>query len=502
MALYRTSKWFFGVAICAAFSSVGVAVSTASERDSFVRWWSPSSGEIFPASVDYANDEGTLRVVLSGGPMETTGHPFFEPLGDNGRACVTCHQPADGMSLRPETARQQWRLTQGRDPLFDAYDGSNCPSLPQQDAASHSLLLDYGLIRIERPWPPVDIYGKTVTPDFSIEVVRDPWGCNTGSRYGLSAKNPTVSVYRRPRPVANLRYVTTSTFDFDPKTGMPNPNDPETGKPFPGNLMADARAGNLRWQMRDAAKTHLQRSVPLTEEQMAQLEDFELRVYSSQQTIHGVGSLDASGAQGGPAPMIGYKAGLLGTLGKPLWSEFDAWKAPDPTASEEALAFRASVLRGIDLFRNDSFLLTNTSGINHLMGFGTPYRTACATCHNMEHMGLDVGSGQIDIGTNTLPLAEPAPHLPLFRIRCDVPHIDFGKEFFTTDPGFALTTGRCLDVGKITAQTVRGMASRAPFFANGSAKDIPALVDYYNRRYNIGYTPQERQDMINLLKAL
>ena len=98
-------------------------------------------------------------------------------------------------------------------------------------AAAHSLLLDYGLIRIQRPWPPRDAAGKAIAPDFTIEVVRDPTTCN-------SAKG-SISVYRRPRPVANLKYLLAVGFYHDPKQGMPLPLDPETGQPLSGNLMAD-----------------------------------------------------------------------------------------------------------------------------------------------------------------------------------------------------------------------------------------------------------------------
>ncbi len=71
-----------------------------------------------------------------------------------------------------------------------------------------------------------------------------------------------------------------------------------------------------------------------------------------------------------------------------------------------------------------------------------------------------------------------------------------------TDPGYALTTGKCSDVGKITRQSMRGLAARAPYFANGSAADLRTVVDYYDRRYNIGYTPQESEDLVNLMSAL
>jgi len=34
------------------------------------------------------------------------------------------------------------------------------------------------------------------------------------------------------------------------------------------------------------------------------------------------------------------------------------------------------------------------------------------------------------------------------------------------------------------------------------AKDLRGIVDYYERRYNIGYTEQEKQDLVNLMSVL
>jgi cytochrome c peroxidase len=49
---------------------------------------------------------------------------------------------------------------------------------------------------------------------------------------------------------------------------------------------------------------------------------------------------------------------------------------------------------------------------------------------------------------------------------------------------------------------MRGLSARAPYFSNGSAKTLMDVVDYYDRRYNIGYTDQEKQDLVNLMSAL
>ena len=121
----------------------------------------------------------------------------------------------------------------------------------------------------------------------------------------------------------------------------------------------------------------------------------------------------------------------------------------------------------------------------------------------MSKMGMDVSPGQVDIGTTVVPFADSQPHLPLFKITCLAkPHPYYGKSFYSYDPGFALTTGRCSDVGQITLQALRGLSARSPYFASGSAKDLHAVIEYYDRRYNIGYTKQERQDLVNLLSVL
>lgn len=467
-------------------------------------WWSPGDGTPFPAQYDDADPDGVTRLLLDGGPMETKGHPFFEPKGKYGRACVTCHQPSDGMSLSAETARIRWQETGGKDPLFAAIDGANCPDLAQGERASHSLLLDHGLFRIARPWPPVDHDGQKIEPDFTLEVVRDPTGCNASKVWGLSSPNSQVSVFRRPRPVANFKYILAMGFAVDPKVGKPLPIDPETGQMVSGNLMADRRVLSLEAQMRDAAHSHLGFDA-LTPDDIKRIRDFEDRIFVARQRDRVGGDLDAMGARGGPETLAKSEPGRLGSQGAAVWSEFAPWeKIPaDADITPEQRAWRESVARGARVFREKMFLITDSAGINSPVGFGNPVRNSCVFCHNMSQMGMDVAPGQVDLGTTTMPFADPQPHLPLFRLTCKGPaHPHYGRVIHTHDPGYALTTGRCEDVGKITLQTLRGLTGRAPYFASGSAPDLRAVIDYYDRRYNIGYTEQEKRDLVNLMGAL
>ena len=51
-------------------------------------------------------------------------------------------------------------------------------------------------------------------------------------------------------------------------------------------------------------------------------------------------------------------------------------------------------------------------------------------------------------------------------------------------------------------QQFRGLAARAPYFSNGSARTLRELVDFYDRRYTIGFSEQEKQDLASFLGAL
>lgn len=475
------------------------------------RWWQPNDTRTFPPSATFTNAHGSLTTISVGGgaSSDTRTNPFFIASGRNGRACVTCHQPSDGMSLSVETIRERWRATDGKDPLFAAVDGSNCPHLPQAEKSSHSLLLKRGTFRIFRPWPPRAADGSKIEPEFTLEVVRDPTGCNTHPQYGLKAREPMISVYRRPRPVANVKYLTAVGFPFEPKNGLPLPLDAETGQPLSGNLMADRRNGTLKLQATEALVTHLQADTKPSEAQIQAIVAFESTLYSAQSHDKWGAALTAAGAQGGPEKLSEFSPGDLQGGAQPVWGEFRSWArlsagSGDAGETREQREFRMSVARGAESFATKTFLIRDAAGITS-MGFGNPVRNTCAFCHNMQHTGMDVAPGQVDLGTTNEPFADPAPDLPLFKLTCKEgfqPHAHLGRVVFTQDPGYALTTGQCRDIGKITIQQMRGLAARAPYFSNGTAATLRGIIDFYDRRYNIGYTEQEKQDLTNLLSVL
>jgi len=483
--------------------------STAATDD----WWSPDTTATFPAYAEYANTAGRIGIINTGGEIDTRNHPFFAVIGSNGRACVTCHQPSDGMSLSLETIRERWAATLGKDPLFDAFDGADCPDKPAGEESSHSLLLNHGLIRIGMPWPPAPYAPDPVDVEFDIEVVRDPTGCNLSPTWGINSATPTISVYRRPRPVINIAHMVELPHGVGPhdKFFYADKNllhtDPETGEFVQGLLMADARGLTPRNQARDAAKNHLGLERPLSESELQAIEQFELQLFGAQSVDAIGGPLDGPGTPPGLGPNAPVNV-PRGTLGNNpvnrVFGDFSMWTDGEQSG-DEAGAFKASVARGADVFYRKRFYINDVGAYND-KGLGNPFKRSCASgCHNTLGMGMDMGPFPMDLGTGTYPWQNTRDDLPLFKVTCRpdaIPHSYLGPVVYTHDPGRALITGRCRDIGAIMTQQMRALSARAPYFSNGSAATLQELVDFYDRRFNIGYSDQEKTDLINFMRTL
>jgi hypothetical protein len=505
------SRRFALVLVALALAGVPVALNLHAQAEPAARphttWIAPGSGGTLERDLVYENPLGRLGVLNASGPINTTGHPFFEAIGSNARACVTCHQPANAMSVSVESIRERWRVTQGRDPIFAAVDGSNNPSLPQDDARSHSLLLNRGLFRVGMPWPP-----PGVTPEFQIDVVRDPTGVNRDPVYGLTSPSSTVSVFRRPRIVANLKYVTSPDGLFNVKLGVLMDKDPDTGRPSSMNIMADARAASLSVQAQGAYHDHQGGKGPLPRTQLERILAFENQIYVAQVWDRVGGSLIEPGGPAalGPANVARHDVHVLNSARTPGFHFFDMWQQPATATGDPRAEFRTSVARGNDIFLNRRFWVKDVTHINSI-GLANPAKRTCAVCHNAQTSGMDLAPGWVDLGTTNYPTWTEAPvwsesqDLPVFKLTCRSdapPHPFLGRQIYTADPGRALVTGRCADIGAITMGQFRGLAARAPYFSNGSAKDLRELVDYYDRRFDMRLSGQEKQDLINFLGVL
>src|SRR5262245_23482619 len=286
-----------------------------------------ATGSVIPNLLPLLDPTGFVSTYNTGGKIDTNGknNAFFEDLGTNGRNCGTCHIAANAMGLSTDNIQERFHRTKGRDPLFAEFDGANCPNSPRpDDPAAHSLLLSAGLIRI-----PITL---AANPQFQIKAAHDPYGCAVTTDPTTGAT--TISIYRRPLPTTNLRFLSTIMFDGRESSSLLLNNEAT----FMNNLIAD-----LKQQAVDATTGHAQAVKPPTDAQQTEIVNFELGLYSSQVVDHRAGVLTEHGAQGGPERLLNaeYYPGTNDSLGADPSGEpfnatamtlFDAWTTASSAA--------------------------------------------------------------------------------------------------------------------------------------------------------------------------
>jgi cytochrome c peroxidase len=445
-------------------------------------------------------------------------NPFFQSLGTNGRTCETCHEADQAFSISAKGVRERYERTHGTDPLFAAFDGANCPTATSRGRGAHSLLLERGLIRIGITLPAV--------PEFQLAVVHDPYGCAMTT--DVTTGRPLISVYRRPLPTSNLRYLSTIMFDGR-ETLMPLNN-------------AQTIGANMNFDLEDQAKTavlqHAQGTAP-SDEQLAEIVQFEMGLSTAQVRVNGAGWLDKHGAKGGPMQLSGqpYYPGSNDALGADptgapfnsnAFSLYTAWEKPsvnghrydgrDDWEDREKNAAREDIAAGEKLFNTRTAIITGVRGLNDNAALGSPASIAgtCTTCHDSPNVGNHSVALPLDIATSRLPSYEQnnaivaglqelsAPDLPVFEIRGCPDPANPGNTitYYTSDPGKGLVTGKCADVNRGKGPILRGLAARAPYFHNGAAANLEELVNFYNQRFQMNFTEKEKRQLIAFLNSL
>ena len=130
------------------------------------------------------------------------------------------------------------------------------------------------------------------------------------------------------------------------------------------------------------------------------------------------------------------------------------------------------------------------------MGLPDVLQGTCTTCHDTPNVGNHSVSMALNIGVSDD--SRRTPDMPLYTLRNKAT----GETTKTTDPGRALISGKWEDIGKFKGPTLRALAARPPYFHNGSAASLADVVEFYNTRFNIGFTPQEKADLIAFLRSL
>ena len=140
--------------------------------------------------------------------------------------------------------------------------------------------------------------------------------------------------------------------------------------------------------------------------------------------------------------------------------------------------------------------ITGVKGLNDDLSIPFLHGT-CSTCHDTPGAGNHSIPAPLDIGI--ADASRRTPDLPLYTLRHN------GAPFETiqtTDPGRALITGNWNDIGRFKGPVLRALATRPPYFHNGSAKDLAAVVDFYDERFGVGFTQAEKDDLVAFLRAL
>jgi cytochrome c peroxidase len=435
---------------------------------------------------------GIIATAQPGGPTTTSASAFFESLGTNNRTCFSCHQPQDGWSVSAAGVRGRFYASFGNDPIFRLIDGATCPNadVSSIDAKrqAYGLLLRKGLIRVGLPVP--------AGAEYQIVSVADPYGCNTNPVTGLTnfgTNGPTtgtVSVYRRPLPSTNLGFLTT--------------------------IMWDGREPTLTQQSIDATLIHAQGSVAPTAAQQQQIVNFESGVFTAQIFDNNATDLAAAGAKGGPDTLPDLLTTFFGGINDPLGGNpqglpftsqiFDLYQAWSGLKGNGAVnASRQAVVRGEALFNNTSITITGVAGINDLPGL-TTVSGFCGTCHDSPNVGnhsvkLPINIGIANAGPDNDNPGLDIGDLPVFTLSC-VSGPNVGKTYTVTDPGRALISGKCADIGKVKGPILRGLAARAPYFHNGSAATLLDAVNFYNLRFSLGLTAAQMSDLAAFLQTL
>jgi hypothetical protein len=444
-----------------------------------------------PDSAGFPDPNGVIRTFNENGDIDLTG-PFFQDLGTNGRTCGTCHQPSDAMTVSAAHVQERFDASGGFDPIFRTNDGSNCDhdvdvSTLAGRSAAYSLLRTRGLIRIALALP--------ANRDFEIVRVKSPYGCN---------ETQTISMYRRPLPAANLKFLSTVMFDGRESSAQTG-TTPITFASYPQSLLAD-----LSHQAADATLGHAQALTAPTVEQLREIVAFEMGLYTAQAEGRGSGNLSSQGATAGPQYLarqsffvgindpVGLNPVPTAFTGK-IFNLFDAWESADP--------HKQSIYRGQTLFNTKTFSISGVDGLNNTTfssGVTVPptFVSTCGVCHSTPDVGNHSVSVPVNIGVADPPGGRSVldvSYLPLMTI-CLKPALTACIN--TTDPGRAMITGNFADVGKFKGPILRGLAARAPYFHNGSARSLTDVVDFYDSRFNIGFTQQEKLDLVAFLNSL
>jgi hypothetical protein len=490
-----------------------------------------TSSDLSPL-VTAADAFGTMGVISTNNAAidQSTNNPFFRNLGANGRTCGSCHKIANALGISQATVQSIFNQSQGLDPIFRINDGSNAPTgfyaktaTASDRSTSFSMLVNHGVIRVGEPIP--------ASRDYSLAAVNDPYGFASAAE---------ISLFRRPMPSVNMAFSVHVMWD---------------GRESEGGRTAVRDA--LINQANDATTGHAQRATPLDTTTRQQIADFQLRLFAAQQVARvdstHTTQLNVPGSPTAEEPAVGNPSNLLlaltqtsdaggngdfpaigntstnpivtrrdvnnpfsgnnllprcaddgvnhtGCFKNQALTAFEPWESEDIGADESTdpvVIRRGQIGDGENTFYNRPFNVSGVAGLNDVTG-KTTVSVTCTTCHNTPQAGTNSSARMFDTGVADASGANPlfTSDFPIYTFRRN----SDGFQRSVTDPGLALRTGKFNDLGRFKVPNLRGLGARAPYFHNGSAKSLNDVVNFYNRRFNIGFTATEINNLVLFLQ--
>jgi hypothetical protein len=308
----------------------------------------------------------------------------------------------------------------------------------------------------------------TDKPTCDMSTTQARWDCTTMLRQGLFT--------RRVSPPATRDYdvidaddpfgvgTTTSLWFF--RRPLPTANSKSHTVMWDGaNTVGTVLRDGLIRQARGNV-TGAQQGAPASDEVIFDMVDYEMGIGHAQSYVFGAGSLTAGGAMGGPENAIEQP------LVNARFDLFDAWQ-------NSTNAHRKRIYRGQEIFNNQNVASGRT----------------CRGCHNAANNGQNVNGTLFDVGASR-PEFGPGKAVYTFQSRTT------GEIVESTDPGRGIRTGNFADLNRFKTPNLRGLASRAPYFHNGIAADLPAVVEHYEAALGFDFTESEEADLVAFMEAL
>lgn len=478
----------FAAMMSAALVAVADDDSTHGRRESH----HGSGRHSLPNMFRSANSHGVDATFTTEGRIDLR-NAFFQNLGTNGRTCASCHVPTEGWTIVPEGVKERFARTRGLDPIFRLNDGANSPnadvSTEGKRRKAYSMLLEKANIRVGIPIP--------ANAEFELANVDDPYGF-------ASARE--LSLFRRPMPTTNLKFLNTLMWDGRETFADANSTDCLTGT----MTCFASMHFDLSDQSNGATTGHAQGHA-LTNEQREEIVRFETALFTAQIEHKDAGRLTQHDGRGGPEILKDqeYYFGINDTVAGDYHTHaafnpasmtlYSAWNPAHSGGHHHhhhhAHPARESIARGEVLFNSKPIQIKNVKGLNDDLAKPVIAGT-CTTCHNVPNSGNHSVPMPLDIGISDA--SRRTPDMPLYTLR----HKITGEILKSTDPGRALITGKWKDIGRFKGPVLRSVASRPPYFHNGMAKNLEEVIDFYNARFGMGLSMQEKEDLVAFLGSL